>query len=101
MYEAEYRLALRNAGFDGFRVLLFQQKGGLKQADVKAGLELNPDFFMGLVNAINMGDLLNELSNQLRPYETTPGETDRVLSESLQFLGDRHQAEESRRRSRA
>ena len=24
MYEAEYRLALRNAGFDGFRVLLFQ-----------------------------------------------------------------------------
>ena len=29
MYEAEYRLALRNAGFDGFRVLLFQQSGGL------------------------------------------------------------------------
>jgi len=27
MYEAEYRLALRNAGFDGFRVLLFQQSG--------------------------------------------------------------------------
>ena len=27
MYEAEYRLALRNAGFDGFRVLLFQQEG--------------------------------------------------------------------------
>src|SRR5262249_31551132 len=25
MYEAEYRLALRNSGFDGFRVLLFQQ----------------------------------------------------------------------------
>jgi hypothetical protein len=24
MYEAEYRLALRNAGFDGFRVMLFQ-----------------------------------------------------------------------------
>src|SRR5499426_4784521 len=31
MYEAEYRLALRNSGFDGFRVMLFQQKGGLKQ----------------------------------------------------------------------
>ncbi len=24
MYEAEYRLALRNSGFDGFRVMLFQ-----------------------------------------------------------------------------
>ncbi|MDQ1257773.1 MAG: hypothetical protein QG656_2379, partial [Candidatus Hydrogenedentes bacterium] len=30
MYEAQYRVALRNSGFDGFRVLLFQQKGGLR-----------------------------------------------------------------------
>ena len=88
MYEAEYRLALRNSGFDGFRVLLFQQKGGLKQAEVKAGLELNADFFMGLVTTINMGDLLNELANQIRPYETVAGETDRVLGEALHFLGE-------------
>jgi predicted nucleotide-binding protein (sugar kinase/HSP70/actin superfamily) len=88
MYEAEYRLALRNAGFDGFRVLLFQQKGGLKQADVEAGLNMNADFFMGLVSAINMGDLLNELANQVRPFEKVPGETDRVLGESLHFLGE-------------
>ncbi len=87
MYEAEYRLALRNSGFDGFRVMLFQQKGGLKQGDVKAGLELNTDFFMGLVTCINMGDLLNELSNQIRPYEVEPGQTDQVLGEALQFLG--------------
>ena len=84
MYEAEYRLALRNAGFDGFRVLLFQQKGGLKQADVEAGLNLNPDFFMGLVNCINMGDLLNEFSNQVRAFEVKPGETDEVLAQALQ-----------------
>lgn len=88
MYEAEYRLALRNSGFDGFRVLLFQQKGGLKQAEVKAGLDLNTDFFMGLVTTINMGDLLNELANQIRPYETKPGETDLVLNEALYFLGE-------------
>ena len=37
MYEAEYRLALRNSGFDGFRVLLFQQAGGLSQSDAKPG----------------------------------------------------------------
>lgn len=88
MYEAEYRLALRNAGFDGFRVMLFQQKGGLKQGDLEAGLNLNADFFMGLVTTINMGDLLNELANQIRPFETTPGETDRVLAEGLHFLGE-------------
>ncbi len=86
MYEAEYRLALRNAGFERFRVILFQQKGGLKQSDVKAGLELNADFFIGLVSAINVGDLLNEISNQIRPYEVHPGETDRVLAESLEYL---------------
>jgi len=32
MYESEYRLALQNAGFDGFRVLLFQQNDGIKAA---------------------------------------------------------------------
>lgn len=34
MYEAEYRLALRNSGFDGFRVLLFQQTAGDRKSVV-------------------------------------------------------------------
>ncbi len=86
MYEAEFRLALRNSGFDGFRVILFQQKGGLKQGDMEAGLKMNLDFFMGLLNAFNMGDLLSEVSNQIRPFEVAPGETDRALDEGLEFL---------------
>lgn len=86
MYEAEYRLALRNAGFEKFRVLLFQQTGGLNQGDVEAGLKMDIDFFTGMLNAANVGDLLNEVAAQIRPYEVTPGETDRVLSESLQYL---------------
>jgi predicted nucleotide-binding protein (sugar kinase/HSP70/actin superfamily) len=32
MYEAEYRFALKNAGFDGFRVLLFKDSDGIKTA---------------------------------------------------------------------
>ena len=86
MYEAEYRLALRNAGFERFRVMLFQQKGGLTQSEVEAGLKLDADFFMGLVNAINMGDLLNELANQIRPFEVEAGATDRVLYQGLDYL---------------
>ena len=50
MYEAEYRLALRNAGFDGFRVMLFQQSGGLNQSEAGAGLEMNVDFFLAILN---------------------------------------------------
>src|SRR5213082_2062365 len=86
MYEAEYRLALRNSGFDGFRVLLFQQSGGLDQAEAEAGLEMNLDFFLGLLNGLNMGDVINDVAYQIRPYEVNPGETDRVLDECMDLL---------------
>jgi len=86
MYEAEYRLALRNAGFDGFRVLLFQQAGGLNQAEAEAGLEMNLDFFLNVLNAMNMGDIINDVAYQIRPFEVNAGETDRVLDESLDLL---------------
>jgi len=79
MYEAEYRLALRNSGFDGFRVLLFQQSGGLDQATGDAGIDFNPPFFLSLLNAIFMGDLLNEVAYQIRPYEMESGKTNDVL----------------------
>jgi predicted nucleotide-binding protein (sugar kinase/HSP70/actin superfamily) len=88
MYEAEYRLALRNAGFDGFRVLLFQQSGGLSQSDAEAGLEMNLDFFLGILNALNCGDVMNEVAYALRPYEAKAGEADRVLDETMDYLHD-------------
>src|SRR6202790_5546173 len=86
MYEAEYRLALRNAGFDGFRVLLFQQSGGLSQSDAEAGLEMNIDFFLGILNALNCGDVMNEVGYAIRPFEVVPGETDRVLDETMDYM---------------
>jgi predicted nucleotide-binding protein (sugar kinase/HSP70/actin superfamily) len=86
MYEAEYRLALRNSGFDGFRVLLFQQSGGLNQSDAEAGLEMNLDFFLGILNALNCGDVMNEVGYAIRPYEVNAGETDRVLDEGMDYM---------------
>ena len=86
MYEAEYRLALRNAGFDKFRVMLFQQSGGLDQAEAEAGLEMNLDFFLGILNALNMGDIINDVTYQIRPYEVNAGETDRVLEGAMELL---------------
>ncbi len=86
MYESEYRLALRNAGFEKFRVLLFQQSGGLNQAEAEAGLALNLDFFLAILNALNMGDIMNDVAYQIRPYEVNAGETDRVLEESMEIL---------------
>ncbi|HTX37798.1 MAG TPA: hypothetical protein VME43_22370, partial [Bryobacteraceae bacterium] len=86
MYEAEYRLALRNAGFDGFRVLLFQQSGGLSQSDAEAGLEMNLDFFLGILNALNCGDVMNEVAYAIRPYESQAGATDAVLDGAMDYL---------------
>jgi predicted nucleotide-binding protein (sugar kinase/HSP70/actin superfamily) len=86
MYEAEYRLALRNSGFDGFRVLLFQQSGGLSQSDAEAGLEMNLDFFLGILNALNCGDVLNEVAYAIRPFEAEAGQTDEKLDEVMDYM---------------
>ena len=89
MYEAEYRLALHNSGFDGFRVILFQQSAGLEQSGAEAGLELNMDFFLSFINSLMMADLINSLAYQIRPYEVNKGETDRVIDEAMQSLYER------------
>ncbi len=88
MYEAEYRLALRNSGFDGFRVLLFQQGGGLDQAAVEAGIEFNLNFFLSLLNAMFMGDILNEVAYQIRPYEVEPGKTNAIFQKCMEICRD-------------
>jgi predicted nucleotide-binding protein (sugar kinase/HSP70/actin superfamily) len=86
MYEAEYRLALRNSGFDGFRVMLFQQSGGLNQSEAEAGLDLNVDFFLAILNAMNMGDLVTDAGYQIRPFEVNKGDTDAAVGECMDYL---------------
>src|SRR6516225_783090 len=86
MYESEYRLALQNAGFDGFRVLLFQQNDGVKAASGEAGLKFTVDFGMGMFNALNIGDIMNEMIYRIRPYEVNKAETDRVFQETVDTL---------------
>lgn len=87
MYVTEYRKALRDAGFDGFRVMLFQQQGGLAQATgEEAGLEFNPKFFIALIKAISAGDVINAMGYRIRPYEVNAGETNRVLEECKKLV---------------
>ncbi len=79
-YVTEYRKALRDSGFEGFRVLLVQQTGGIKQATGQAlGLEINAKFFLTMVKAVVVGDILNALGYRIRPYEVNAGETQAVL----------------------
>jgi predicted nucleotide-binding protein (sugar kinase/HSP70/actin superfamily) len=86
MYEAEYRFALKNAGFDGFRVLLFKDSDGIKAESGEPGLKFTVDFGFGMLNAMHLGDVINDIIYQVRPFEVTKGETDRIFREAVDGL---------------
>jgi predicted nucleotide-binding protein (sugar kinase/HSP70/actin superfamily) len=88
-YATEFRKALRDAGFAGFRVLLCEQQGGLTQGcGEDAGLELSPRFFIAALKALIAGDVINAMGYRLRPYETQPGTTDAALEKCKALLHD-------------
>lgn len=79
-YVTEYRKALRDSGFEGFRVLLVQQSAGIKQATGEAlGLKIDAQFFLTMVKAVMVGDILNALGYRIRPYEVNAGETQATI----------------------
>ena len=86
MYEAEYRFALKNAGFDGFRVLLFKDSDGIKAESGEPGLKFTIDFGFGMLNAMHLGDVINDIIYQIRPFEVTKGESDRIFREAVDGL---------------
>jgi len=89
MYESEYRMALENAGFGGFRVLLFQQDHGVKAGTGNPGLKFSIDLGVAAaVNGMNLGDVINDLAYQIRPYEVVPGATDQAIKDVVDQLSD-------------
>jgi predicted nucleotide-binding protein (sugar kinase/HSP70/actin superfamily) len=108
MYEAEYRYALDNAGFGGFRVLIFQQGDGIHASSGHTGLTMSLDFGLNGLNALMLGDVISDLSYRIRPFEKTSGETDRVvlasvgrMAEMLRARGDAEPAVRNPSRARA
>jgi hypothetical protein len=78
-YVTEYRKALRDSGFDGFRVLLFQQTGGLKQATGdEIGLQMNPKFFWAVVRSVLIGDARITEKTPVIPGVTLDGLLERL-----------------------
>lgn len=80
MYVTEYRKALRDAGFEGFRVFEFDHTGSIFQkSGGKEGFLFSPRFFLTLLRAIVVGDILTLRGFQMRPYETEKGSVDEAL----------------------
>jgi predicted nucleotide-binding protein (sugar kinase/HSP70/actin superfamily) len=85
-YHASYELALRNVGLGDFRILLLAQDQLDQGASAGGGLEMNMPMNFGLVWAILVGDLVTDLEFLIRPYEVTPGTTERAARESVEHL---------------
>jgi predicted nucleotide-binding protein (sugar kinase/HSP70/actin superfamily) len=81
MYEAEYRFALKNAGFADFRILMFQQNEGVNARSGEAGLTFSVHFGMSALNAFLCADVLHDALHRLRPFEVTAGAADRAVDD--------------------
>lgn len=93
MYESEYRQALEDAGFPGFRVLTFLANTAIREGSRYPGLKYTLDFGLCMLNALVIGDVLFDLPYRIRPFETEPGAADRAVGAALfdlaRFLHDR------------
>jgi len=67
-------------------VLLFKESDGIKASSGEPGLKFTVDFGFGMLNALHLGDVINDLIYQIRPYEVSKGETDRVFREMVDGL---------------
>lgn len=85
-YHESYTMALDGMGLGDFRVFLLAQDQLDQGPSNGGGLEINLPLSLGIVWAIFCGDLLTDLEYLTRPYEVTPGQTDRVLRESTEYL---------------
>jgi predicted nucleotide-binding protein (sugar kinase/HSP70/actin superfamily) len=85
-YHQSYAMALDTLGLQDFRIFLMAQDEINQGAMGGGGLEINLPLSIGIVWAILCADLLTDLEYMTRPYEVTPGHTDRVLRESVEYL---------------
>ena len=81
MYITEYKKALHDAGFDGFRITSFEHDKGIFQGEDEAKQLLNfsPKFFITLIKAVIIGDIINILGYRMRPYEIEAGAVDKAI----------------------
>ena len=87
MYVTEYRKALRDAGFDGFRVMTFQMAGGIRQATGKElGLKIDQEFAWHVVRSLIVGDVLNLMAYRMRPYEVVEGSVNEAVERCKSVL---------------
>ena len=90
MYITEYKKALRDAGFEGFRITSFEHDKGIFQGDdiEENILNFTPKFFITLVKSVIIGDIINILGYKMRPYEVETGSVDAAMERCRVLISD-------------
>jgi len=86
MYELEYRKALREAGFPGFRIIALRQDHALVSHLFEVGFTLKRKDLFNLLRPVILGDLINNIYYQIKPYEVVAGSADLWKNKSLSIL---------------
>ncbi|HIQ48730.1 MAG TPA: hypothetical protein EYH58_03735, partial [Aquifex aeolicus] len=76
MYEMEYKKAVKEAGFPDFKILAFDQSRAALEEINLAGIRFDRKFFLNLMKAIILGDLINDVYYKVKPYEEVPNSAD-------------------------
>jgi len=79
MYVTEYKKALKDAGFEGFRVIAFEHNKSIFQEVNEEITNFSPKFFLVLIKAALISDILTTLAFQMRPYEVIKGSVDNAI----------------------
>ena len=89
MYITEYRKALRDAGFEGFRIMSFEHNKGIFQAiNDQSAINFTPTFFITLAKAVIIGDIINILGYKIRPYELEKGATNKAIEKCREIISE-------------
>ena len=88
MYITEYKKALRDAGFDGFRVVSFEHNKSPFQEATEEVVKFSPKFFIILIKTTLIADILDILGYQMRPYEIKKGSVDLALNRCEEIVID-------------
>jgi predicted nucleotide-binding protein (sugar kinase/HSP70/actin superfamily) len=87
MYATEYRKALREAGYEGFRIEQLVQTGLVDGGSgAERGIEFDFPLTKALVKGLLAADMLNLLGNRIRPYEIEKGATNVAMEKSQRCI---------------
>jgi len=90
MYITEYKKALRDAGFEGLRIVSFEHDKGIFQGDKidEDILDFSPKFFITLIKSVIIGDIINILAYKMRPYEVEKGSVDEAMKRCKDIVSE-------------